>query len=98
MSHFFGTGKVTEFMNKIGKKKTPILAVQLASSSGAHLTRYSNVTDIETNQKKLIVDDAIIPEAAIFDYSVTISMGRDLTIDGVLRWNSACIRSILWSS
>ena len=72
---FFGTGKVTEFMNKIGKKKTPILAVQVASSSGAHLTRYSNVTDIETNQKKLIVDDAIIPEAAIFDYSVTISMG-----------------------
>ena len=81
---FFGTGKVTEFMNKVGKKKTPILAVQVASSSGAHLTRYSNVTDIETNQKKLIVDDAIIPEAAIFDYSVTISMGRDLTIDGAL--------------
>ena len=80
----FGTGKVTEFMNKVGKKKTPILAVQIASSSGAHLTRYSNVTDIETNQKKLIVDDAIIPEAAIFDYSVTISMGRDLTIDGAL--------------
>src|SRR4030042_3481805 len=81
---FFGTGKVTEFMNKTGKKKTPILAVQIASSSGAHLTRYSNVTDVKINQKKLIVDDAIIPEAAIFDYSVTISAGRDLTIDGAL--------------
>jgi len=81
---FFGTGKVTEFISRTGKKKTPILAVQVSSSSGAHLTRYSNVTDIETNQKKLIVDDAIIPEAAIFDYSVTISMGKDLTIDGAL--------------
>ncbi len=81
---FFGTGKVTEFMCKTGKKRTPILAVQIASSSGAHLTRYSNITDIETNQKKLIVDDAIIPEAAIFDYSVSVSMGRDLTIDGAL--------------
>lgn len=81
---FFGTGKVTELMNKTGKKKTPVLAVQLASSSGAHLTRFSNVTDIKTSQKKLIVDDAIIPEAAIFDYSVTISMGKDLTIDGSL--------------
>lgn len=81
---FFGTGKVTEFMNRTGKKKTPILAAQVASSSGAHLTRYSNITDIKTNQKKLIVDDAIVPEAAIFDYSVTVSMGRDLTIDGAL--------------
>jgi alcohol dehydrogenase len=81
---FFGTGMVTEFMNKAGKKKTPILAVQVASSSGAHLTKYANVTDIENNQKKLIVDDEIIPEAAIFDYSVTISMGRDLTIDGAM--------------
>lgn len=81
---FFGTGKVTEFMNRTGKKKTPILAVQVASSSGAHLTRYSNITDIKTNQKKLIVDDAIVPEAAIFDYSVTVSMERDLTIDGAL--------------
>jgi len=81
---FLGAGKVTEFMNKTSKKKIPILAVQTASSSGAHLTRYSNITDIETNQKKLIVDDAIVPEAAIFDYSVTAGMGKDLTVDGAL--------------
>lgn len=81
---FFGTGKVTEFINRTGKKKTPILAVQVASSSGSHFTRYSNITDIKTNQKKLIVDDAIIPEAALFDYSVSVSMSKNLTVDGAL--------------
>ena len=62
-------------MNKEGKKLIPIIAVQTAASSGAHLTKYSNVTDPVTGQKKLIIDEAIVPPRAVFDYKTTISNG-----------------------
>ena len=78
----FGMGKVTELLK--GEKTIPIIAVQTAASSAAHLTRYSNVTDVAAGQKKLIVDDAIIPPVAIFDYSVTASASKELTADGAL--------------
>ncbi len=60
----------------------------MAASSSAHLTKYSNITDVGTgqrvSQKKLIVDDAIVPSLAIFDYSVTQCMPPALTADGAL--------------
>ena len=81
---FFGTGLVTQQIKNSGKKPYPLFAVQMSASSAAHLTKYTNVTDLKTKQKKLIVDDAIVPPVCLFDYSVTASMGRELTIDGVL--------------
>ena len=46
---FFGVGKVTEAL--AGGAVTPLVAVQTAASSAAHLTKYSNITDLETGQK-----------------------------------------------
>jgi alcohol dehydrogenase class IV len=60
------------------------VAVQTAASSGAHLTKYSNITDLATRQKKLIVDEAIIPPAAVFDYGVTLNSPMGITLDGGL--------------
>jgi alcohol dehydrogenase len=56
----------------------------MAASSGAHLTKYANVTDMGKAQKKLIVDDAIVPARAVFEYAVTASMPAGLTADGAL--------------
>jgi alcohol dehydrogenase len=81
---YFGTGKVTEKLHKTGKKLTPVVAIQTAASSGAHLTKYANITDVHTGQKKLVVDEAIVPTRAIFDYSITTSMPASLTTDGGL--------------
>lgn len=78
---YFGVGKVTE---KSGGKKLPLIAVQTASSSGAHLTKYSNITDVMIHQKKLIVDDSIVPEASVFQYDLTTTMPPSLTKDGAL--------------
>src|SRR4030042_1377414 len=61
-----------------------LVAVQTAASSGAHLTKYSNITDLVTGQKKLIVDEAIVPPAAVFDYGVTLDSPIGLTLDGGL--------------
>ena len=94
ISNYFGTGRVTEFLARAfgleglspraRKSLTPLVAVQTASSSGAHLTKYSNVTDLKTGQKKLIVDEAIIPPRAVFQYDVTTSMPPGFTADGAL--------------
>jgi len=81
---YFGTGLVTQALEKSGGKLTPHIAVQTAASSAAHLTRYSNITDIGTGQKKLIVDEAIVPQYPVFDYLVTHNAPAELTADGAL--------------
>lgn len=84
IGEYFGTGKVTEKLRMTGKTLTPVVAIQTAASSGAHLTKYSNITDLSTGQKKLIVDEAIVPVQPIFDYDVTLTMPPGLTADGAL--------------
>ncbi|MEM4725101.1 MAG: iron-containing alcohol dehydrogenase, partial [Candidatus Hadarchaeum sp.] len=84
IDEYFGTGKVTEKLQQTGKKLTPVVAIQTAASSGAHLTKYSNITDVHTGQKKLIVDEAIVPVRALFDYDLTKTMPPGFTADGAL--------------
>jgi alcohol dehydrogenase class IV len=81
---YFGTNQVTEALERKGKALTPIVAIQTASSSAAHLTKYSNITNASTGQKKLIVDPAIVPSRALFDYDVTVSMSPAFTADGAM--------------
>ena len=84
---YFGTGKVSE---KSGGERNPLIAVQTASSSGAHLTKYSNITDMTTLQKKLIVDESIVPKFSIFQYDVTKTMPPSFTKDGGLDGIAHC--------
>jgi alcohol dehydrogenase class IV len=81
---YFGVGLVTQKLAAAGKKLTPHIAIQTAASSAAHLTKYSNITDISTGQKKLIVDEAIVPTHPVFDYTVTHQAPAALTLDGAL--------------
>jgi alcohol dehydrogenase len=81
---YFGTGLVTAALERGKAALAPHVAIQAAASSGAHLTKYSNITDISTGQKKLIVDNAIVPTRAIFDYGVTFGAPASLTVDGAL--------------
>jgi alcohol dehydrogenase class IV len=81
---YFGTGLVTQMKEKTGRAVMPVVAVQTAASSGAHLTKYSNITDPVTGQKKLIVDEAIVPPASVFDYKITLDSPVSLTLDGGL--------------
>lgn len=81
---YFGTGMVTKVKEATGRELIPMIAVQTAASSAAHLTKYSNITDPLVGQKKLIVDEAITPPRAVFDYGVTVGAPRNLTMDGAL--------------
>ena len=81
---YFGTGLVTRALAASGKSLAPHVAIQTAASSGAHLTKYSNITDVSTGQKKLIVDESIVPTRPVFDYEVTYGAPSALTGDGAL--------------
>jgi alcohol dehydrogenase class IV len=81
---YFGTGLVTKMRERTGRSVLPVIPVQTAASSGAHLTKYSNITDPITNQKKLIVDEAILPPSSVFDYTLTLDAPMSLTLDGGL--------------
>lgn len=81
---YFGTGLVAKKLAETGKNLIPHVAIQTAASSSAHLTKYSNITDRSTGQKKLIVDDAIVPQRPVFDYGVTTGAPATLTADGAL--------------
>ena len=94
---YFGTGLVTAALARTGKRLAPHVAIQAAASSGAHLTKYSNITDLQTGQKKLVVDDAIVPTRAIFDYGVTFGAPAALTADGALDGMAHCLE-VLWSA
>jgi len=84
IDRYFGTGLVTQALSDQGRRLTPVVAVQMAASSGAHLTKYSNITDLARAQKKLIVDEAIVPARAAFQYDVTVSMPPGFTADGAM--------------
>jgi alcohol dehydrogenase len=81
---YFGTDMVSRALAGTNKKLTPHVAIQTAASSSAHLTKYSNITDLATAQKKLIVDEAIVPVQPVFDYAVTRGAPAALTTDGAM--------------
>jgi alcohol dehydrogenase len=96
---YFGTGLVTKRLQVRSvpvrasqetphgvttSRLTPHVAIQTAASSAAHLTKYANVTDLKTGQKKLIVDEAIVPSCPVFDYTVTYTAPPALTADGAM--------------
>jgi alcohol dehydrogenase class IV len=84
INDYFGMGQVTAMLEEEGAMMIPHLAVMVAASSAAHLTKYSNITDISTGQKMLIVDERVVPQKALFDYSYTASQPHNLTVDGGL--------------
>jgi alcohol dehydrogenase len=88
---YFGVGRVSDRIECTGRELLPLIAVQTASSSAAHLTKYSNITDLKTSQKKLIVDEAIVPPKALFDYSLTRTMPPALTMDGAFDGMAHCL-------
>jgi alcohol dehydrogenase class IV len=91
IDRYFGTGQVSAVLAAQRQSLTPHVAVQTAASSAAHLTKYSNITDTLTSQKKLIVDEAITPAYPIFDYMVTLGTPPALSADGALDGVSHCL-------
>jgi alcohol dehydrogenase len=84
IDEYFGVGLVTKKLASTGRSLRPHVAIQAAASSGAHLTKYSNITDVAKGQKKLIVDEAVVPGSPVFDFRVSYGAPKTLVMDGAL--------------
>jgi len=88
---FFGVGEVSKIAGKKGKKLFPLIAVMVAAGSAAHLTKHSNITFLKTGEKKVISDDILTPDRAVFDYKTTLTVPVEVTIDGAMDGLSHCL-------
>ncbi len=59
----------------------PIVAIPTTAGTGSEATRFTIVTDTETNEKMLCAGLAYLPTLAIVDYELTLTMPRRLTAD-----------------
>ena len=79
---YFGVNVVTEKLAEQGREILPIMAIITCSASSAHLTKYSNITNMTTFQKKLIIDQSVVPKKSMFDYALTTTMNHEFTMVG----------------
>jgi len=61
----------------------------------SHLTKFANITDMRTHQKMLIIDEALVPPRAIFDYGLTVTMPPDFTMDGAMDGHAHCFEVLM---
>jgi alcohol dehydrogenase class IV len=67
--------------NDIPRIGLPIVAVPTTAGTGSEVTRFTVVSDTETDEKMLIAGLACCPTAAIVDFELTLSMPLRLTAD-----------------
>jgi len=59
----------------------PILAIPTTAGTGSETTRFTIITDGETDEKMLCAGSAYLPIAALVDYELTLSKPRRLSAD-----------------
>jgi len=67
--------------NDIPKIGLPIIAIPTTAGTGSEVTRFTVISDTETDEKMLIAGLACCPTAAIVDYELTLTMPLRLTAD-----------------
>ena len=67
--------------NPIPKSGPPLVAIPTTAGTGSEVTKFTVITDTETDEKMLIGGVAVTPTAAIVDYELTLSCPMRLTAD-----------------
>jgi alcohol dehydrogenase class IV len=57
------------------------IAIPTTAGTGSEVTRFTVITDTESNEKMLIAGSALLPSAAVVDYELTLTMPPRLTAD-----------------
>ena len=67
--------------NQVDSSDYPIIAIPTTAGTGSEVTRFTVITDTETDEKMLCMGLAYVPNAALIDYTLTLSMPWRLTAD-----------------
>ncbi|MGF1508575.1 MAG: iron-containing alcohol dehydrogenase [Myxococcota bacterium] len=76
-------GKMRDYKvpNPIPKEGPPLVAVPTTAGTGSEVTRFTVITDVETEEKMLIAGPSLVPDAAIVDFELTMKLPKRLTAD-----------------
>ncbi|HVJ54806.1 MAG TPA: iron-containing alcohol dehydrogenase [Aliidongia sp.] len=76
-------GKMRDYKvpNPIPKPGLPVIAIPTTAGTGSEATRFTVITDTETDEKMLIAGLAVTPIAAIVDFELTLTAPLRLTAD-----------------
>lgn len=76
-------GRMRDFKapNVSDKPAMPLVAIPTTAGTGSEATRFTVITDEETDEKMLCPGPAFCPVAALVDYELTLTMPRRLTAD-----------------
>jgi len=71
-------GKVSDYMGigNLPGPTAPLIAIPATAGTGSEVTRFDIITDTATNVKMLIGSEYMIPEVALVDPSLTLTMPR----------------------
>jgi len=75
------TGSIEDYqgLGKIPQKGVPLIALPTTAGTGSEVTQFTIITDTKTDVKMLIGSPFLMPEIAIVDPLLTLSMPRGLT-------------------
>lgn len=73
-------GRLSDYMGKeICGEFPPMAAIPTTAGTGSEATKFTVITDAETDVKMLLKGEALMPDLAIVDYTNTISSPKDIT-------------------
>lgn len=76
-------GKAMIFFAKKQKmiEKCSFIAIPTTSGTGSEVTKFAVITDEETNQKYPLIDDDLLPDYAVLDAQLTLTVPPAITAD-----------------
>src|SRR5580658_5443455 len=76
-------GRIRDYKvpNPIPLPGLPLIAIPTTAGTGSEVTKFTVITDVETDEKMLIAGLGVTPLAAIIDYELTLTAPLRLTAD-----------------
>jgi len=88
-------GKVADYrgFNRVGKEVLPLIAIPTTAGSGSEMSSFMLISDSKSHQKLVCSDPKIIPQMAILDPTLTLSLPATVTIESGLDALTTAIES-----
>ena len=81
LARFGGEMADYKFPRNVTESGLPLIAIPTTSGTGSEMTRFTIITDDATDEKMLCVGLGFLPQAALVDYSLTLSLPPRVTAD-----------------
>lgn len=72
-------GQITDYMGKIIKNSTPLVAIPTTAGTGSEATQFTIISDTKNNVKMLLIGPSLIPTLAVVDPELTMTSPANVT-------------------